>query len=130
MPRGTSTLKTLTPMTRASKPMKAVGARAKRTGQGKVPPTAADQAWMDRIACAGCIVCRLFFQAYRPAEVHHLLSGGRRMGHLYSIPLCVDHHRGGSKDGPFISRHPYKARFEDAYGAELDLLQAAQELLR
>lgn len=129
MPRSTSMIKATKPLARGSKPMQSVGQRGKRMRQGKVAPNALEQAWMDRVASAGCIVCWLFHRARRPAEVHHLLSGGRRMGHLYSIPLCVDHHRGGSKDGPFISRHPYKARFEAAYAPELELLDAARSLL-
>jgi len=42
----------------------------------------------------GCIVCREFYGAYRPADVSHLLSGGTRMGHDATIPECEYHHRG------------------------------------
>jgi hypothetical protein len=130
MSRGTSTLTTSKPMQRSTAPIKAVGARAKRTGQGKVAPTAAERAWMDSIASFGCIVCWLHHGIKTPAAVHHILSGGRRMGHLYTIPLCdPGHHQGGSDTGPFISRHPWKARFESAYGTEMDLLAAVRILI-
>lgn len=138
MARGTSTLRTTKPMNRgtaqlarASKPMAAVGARAKRTGQGKVAPTAAERAWMDQVATFGCIVCWLQYGVRKPCAVHHILAGGRRMGHLYTIGLCdPGHHQGGADTGPFISRHPWKARFEDAYGTELALLEELQTLLK
>lgn len=131
-----STLKTSKPMQRSDKPlaratapMKAVGARARRTGQGKVPPTAAEAAWMDAAQAFGCIVCWLHFQAKTPAEIHHLKQGDRRMGHLFSIGLCADHHRGGQKEGAFISRHPWKRRFEAAYGLEDDLLSSLRSAI-
>lgn len=40
----------------------------------------------------GCCVCR------RPAEIHHLIGNHKGMAlkseDEYTIPLCVDHHRG------------------------------------
>jgi hypothetical protein len=123
-------LKQRTPMKAASKPMAAVGARAKRTRQGKVAPNAEERAWLDFVGSCGCIVCRQQYGVTTPAEVHHLKEGGLRMGHLFSIPLCVPHHRGGAGTGPFISRHPWKPRFEAAYGMELKLLQDVQELYK
>lgn len=140
--RGTSTLKTTKPLVaksamargtstlaRPTTPMAAVGARGKRTRQGKVAPNSAEQAWMDAIAGFGCIVCLQQSGVATQAEVHHLKQGDRRMGHLFSIPLCYWHHRGGDKDGPYISRHPWKARFEAAYGSELTLLEELRVLL-
>lgn len=115
---------------RASKPMQAVGQRAKRTGQGKVAPTTAERAWMDQAAAFGCIVCWLQHGVRTPAAIHHILAGGRRMGHLFTIPLCdPGHHQGGASTGPFISRHPWKARFDAAYGTELELLDRLRLLL-
>ena len=73
----------------------------------------------------GCIACRASSGVFSPAEIHHILDGNRRLGHFHVLPLCVPHHRGGS-DGisaPFVSRHPYKKRFELAYGTEADLLE-------
>lgn len=122
MPRGDSVLKSKAPMQRASKPMKAVGARARRTGQGKVVPSAAERAWMGQVAAFGCVVCWRQHGARTPCAVHHILAGGRRMGHLFTIGLCdPGHHQGGDRVLK-ISRHPDKARFEQAYGTELELL--------
>lgn len=135
MARGTSTLKTTkplqskAPMQRASAPMKAVGERAKRMRQGKVAPTAEESAWMKKVAAFGCIVCWLHHGARTPGAVHHLIQGGRRMGHLYTINLCDPGHHQNSPTPAKISRHPNKARFEQAYGTEMELLAAMQELL-
>jgi len=74
----------------------------------------------------GCIVCLKIYGQYRDAEIHHLVD--KKRDHFRVLPLCMEHHRGGS-DGTknsFISRHPYKKRFEKAYGSELDLLDLVQ----
>lgn len=135
MARGTKPLKRsamkpgTTPMKRAAAPLKAVGARAKRMRQGKIAPNAEEQSWMDRAQAFGCIVCYLQHGARSAAEIHHMKSGDRRMGHLFSIGLCVPHHRGGADSGLFISRHPWLARFELAYGSEETLLRQLKNLI-
>ena len=63
----------------------------------KRTPTVPERAWMSKIAEYGCIACRLDGNGYRPAAVHHLLYGGRRIGHMHTIPLCdPGHHQGGA----------------------------------
>lgn len=97
---------------------------------GKRTPTAAERAWMDWITARGCVACRMDGNGFRPAAVHHILRGGRRIGHLYTLPLCdPGHHQGGQTLG-MTSRHPWKAQFEAIYGTEhflLALLQAEFE---
>ncbi len=87
---------------------------------------------LDRVQQLGCIVCRLEYKWYSPAEIHHIIDGNKRKGHFYVLPLCPSHHRGGSDGvgGQYVSRHPYKARFEDKYGQESDLLGHVQDRLR
>jgi hypothetical protein len=90
---------------------------------GKRAPTAQERAWMDAIVQFGCVACNLDKGPPRPAAVHHILRGGRRLGHLFTIPLCdPGHHQGGEALG-MISRHPWKARFEERYGTEESLRQ-------
>lgn len=114
-------------------------ARADQAGQahikpepcrpGKRAPTVEESRWMDAIVRYGCIACRLDGMAPRPTAVHHILRGGLRIGHLFTLPLCdtMDggHHQNGASIG-LVSRHPNKAAFEDRYGSEASLL----ELLR
>lgn len=58
-----------------------------------------------------------------------LLKSGRRMGHLFTIPLCPAHHRGQRNDEVCTSRHPYKSAFERRYGTEAELLAMTRELV-
>jgi hypothetical protein len=89
---------------------------------GKHKPTAIEAKWMASIVEYGCIACRLNGHLPRPTAVHHIVEGGRRLGHLFTVPLCdPGHHQHGAELG-LISRHPYKARFEAKYGAEFELL--------
>lgn len=87
---------------------------------GKRAPTVEEAKWMDDIVRFGCVAC--FVSKHQPpcphAEVHHLLRGGVRIGHLYTIPLGHYHHRGASPN----ARHPWRKRFEAAFGTELELL--------
>lgn len=91
--------------------------------------TNAEDEWMGRITQLGCIVCALRGHLGTPAAIHHILHAGRRISHLHTIPLCdPGHHQNG--DGVIkVSRHPTKARFEDEYGTEAELLEATKALV-
>ena len=91
--------------------------------------TKAEKAWMDDITRLGCIVCITTGKGPTPAEPHHLLSGGRRKGHLHTIPLCPIHHRSGRDDDEVTSRDQCQRRFEARYGTEESLLAKTRELL-
>jgi len=88
----------------------------------KVPPTAEERAWMGFVAQFGCVVCWLQKKVKTPCAVHHIVEGGRRVGHLMTIGLCdPGHHQGAEEGSGKISRHPWKKRFEAAYGTEYEL---------
>lgn len=91
--------------------------------------TRAEKDWFRAITELGCIVDRLQFGARVPPERHHLLRGGRRIGHMDSIPLCPAHHRSGRNDAACVSRHPWKRAFEKRYGTEQFLLETTRELV-
>lgn len=96
---------------------------------GKRPATVDEAERMDRVAAWGCVACRLDRVAPRPTAIHHLLRGGVRMGHRYTIGLCdPGHHQDGAPLG-ITSRHPWKARFEARYGSEIQLLALTDEAL-
>jgi len=100
-----------------------------KTKPGKCAPTMAEKAWMDSITELGCIACLIDGHPGTPGAVHHILSGGRRMGHMHTICLCQPgHHMDGAQAGK-VSRHPFKARFESQYGSESDLLDLTQQLV-
>lgn len=60
-------------------------------------PTKAEQARFDAMKEQGiCIACLLRGtqpQYAQHIEIHHLLSGNRRIGHMATVSLCGWHHR-------------------------------------
>lgn len=96
--------------------------KAVKARSGKRTPTKEEKRWMDAIVDHGCIACRLDGHEPRPTAVHHILRGGVRMGHLFSLPLCDPGHHQGGQPLSLISRHPDKAAFEERYGTEMELL--------
>lgn len=83
---------------------------------------------MAEVVELGCIVCTKVHGVTSPAEIHHIVGDGKR-SHFKVLPLCFHHHRGGKDEEP-ISRHPYKARFVEAYGTEQDLLNEVLQLIK
>ena len=104
-------------------------------------PTKAEQARFDRMKEQGvCIACLLRgAQKYaQHIEIHHLLSGNRRIGHMATVSLCPYHHRAvppwgwGDKEaleelGPSLAKgsKPFRAEF----GTDAELLKIQDELL-
>lgn len=112
----------------ASVQRKAPARKAKMKAK-KIRPTAAESTWMDAVAELGCIVCRKQHRGYVPCAVHHIVEGGRRLGHMFTIGLCDPGHHQNTPDPEQISRHPNKARFTAAYGSEYDLLEQTKMIL-
>lgn len=90
----------------------------------------ADAAYQRSVRDLGCIVCRLFRAVITPCEIHHRLSGGRRMGPRYVLGLCYLHHRSGRDDREVVSRDHNQKRFEARYGTEESLQAKADELIK
>ena len=104
--------------------------KADKAKPGKAAPTAEERAWLDWIVGYGCVACRIDGFGVVPPAVHHILRGGLRMGHLYSLPLCdPGHHQNGQARG-LVSRHPWKAQFEQRYGSESFLLEMLRSVYR
>ena len=81
-------------------------------------PTTDEQAWLDAVREAGCIVCANEFSVYTPGVPHHMDGTSKENAHFFSIGLCFNHHQEGSDCKAFTSRHPHKRRFEARYGPE------------
>ncbi|MGZ8317566.1 MAG: Ref family recombination enhancement nuclease [Telluria sp.] len=76
--------------------------------------SAAEKAYMARVAAFGCVLCRLVFGLFGvPAHVHHLKAGGGslRASHYDTMPLCPEHHIGSTGIHMLGQR-----RFEQMYG--------------
>lgn len=98
-----------------------------RTSTGK--PTQREQARFDMFPALGCICCLLRFGTTNLSyDVHHIISGGRRLGHWWSLPLCPQHHR-YKGTGPWTSIANGSKAFSRIHGTELDLWLKVQHIL-
>lgn len=91
--------------------------------------TAAERKRMRKLVEIGCIVCLTQSRGYVPPEIHHIVSGGRRIGHIYTIPLCTHHHKQCPANSGEVGRHQNKAEFEILYGSEAELLEQVNGIL-
>ena len=54
------------------------------------PPNKAEREWMGRVKNLPCCICN----HPPPSDCHHITDCGRRIGHLFTLPLCYEDHRG------------------------------------
>lgn len=64
-----------------------------KRGRSTGKPTKAEAERMDKIKRGPCVACHQRGIASWCPEIHHLLSGGRRIGHMATVGLCEWHHR-------------------------------------
>lgn len=92
-------------------------------------PTAEERRWMDRVAQIGCIAC-LQLGVHTPhVSIHHIDGRTKDGSHLKTIPLCYAHHQGGDARGNFVSVHPWKRRFEETFGTQMELLEMCRRMV-
>lgn len=84
----------------------------------------------DRLAALGCIACMKDGRFNDYVSIHHVDGRTKPGCHLLVLPLCAPHHQRDDTD-PLrrIAVHPWKARFEKRYGAQLDLVAECMKLL-
>lgn len=93
-------------------------------------PTKADVARFELLMKLGCICCRKAGSGYRTPEMHHILSGGRRISHQAVLPLCSDHHRfpsTGAVVGPSLADG--SRVFAAKWGTQMELLAEVNALI-
>ena len=101
-------------------------------------PTKAEQARFDRMKEMGqCVACyQIGIHGRGPIEIHHLLCGNKRIGHLATVSLCSYHHRSvidmpkaAAEEifGPSLANgsKPFRAKF----GSDAELLALQNALL-
>lgn len=59
--------------------------------------TVAEDRYLSRVAQLSCAVCFRLGWDGRCEEIHHILEGGRRIGHGAVLPLCREHHQGPTR---------------------------------
>ena len=91
--------------------------------------TKAEKQRMATISRTPCIVCFLYLDMDTPAEVHHLIDTGRRLGHNDTIPLCFPHHREGTECEQYVSVHPFNKEFHARYGSNSFLLEETNKII-
>lgn len=99
--------------------------------------TKADKRRFQLLQEVGCIPCRMRGLGHQYGDIHHLVDGGKRLGHQYTICLCKWHHVGyepGVPDkiaeqykGPSLARN--KKAFYNEFGTEMELLEAYNKAL-
>lgn len=89
--------------------------------------TAAEKAYQDKIAAVGCIAC-LHDGIYNPhVSLHHIAGRTAPGSHYKILPLCGFHHQQDDRSG-VIAVHPNRARFEQEYGRQTELLEEVRLL--
>lgn len=69
-----------------------------KRGRSTTTMTREERAWVTATKRNGCLCC--IARGYphdrdgHVVEAHHLLSGGIRRGHLFTVGLCLWHHKG------------------------------------
>ncbi len=96
--------------------------------KGKTP-TKAERELHDRLASLGCIACKKDGRHTEEVSVHHIDGRTKPGAHLKVLPLCAGHHQDGAGAPGLIAVHPWKARFEQRYGSQVELLAECMELL-
>lgn len=91
-------------------------------------PTRAEKLYWSRLAEeVGCIACRLGGVANHYVSIHHCNGRTKPSCHMEVLPLCYEHHQSGLAYIPSI--HPWKRKFEAAFGTQEELMQKCRELL-
>ena len=83
-------------------------------------PNAEESKRMGRIKELPCIVCR----HAAPSDCHHITDCGRRLGHMFTLPLCYDCHRG---DNGFSGKN--RSAWDKSLSNQLELLKKVNRQL-
>lgn len=95
-----------------------------------------------KLKAFGCVAC--YLDGYEKIEgdsepdVHHFLSGNKRIGHEATAPLCFWHHKGETYDGVpeawFLANvgpswHKHRRAFRQRYGSDSEVIALVNELI-
>ena len=83
--------------------------------------------WSRLASEVGCIACRVEGRRNDFISIHHVNGRVKPGAHMQVLPLCFEHHQGGTQDKPSV--HPWKARFEADYGSQISLMEMCDRIL-
>ncbi len=102
-------------------------------------PRIADIERFAKLRAIGCVVSKIYFNRWEPAEIHHLVEGRKRLGHQFTIPLSPWFHRGIPPLGDMRPSEATKALgpslalskrdFVERFATERDLLEETNKLI-
>jgi hypothetical protein len=92
-------------------------------------PTKTDKQLWDALAQLGCIACRKHGIHNPHVSIHHIDGRTKPGAHKRVLPLCAGHHQDGTGGHWMTAVHPWKARFENIYGKQADLLAECMDLI-
>ena len=93
-------------------------------------PTKEEKRLWDKIASFGCIACLQDGIVNTHVSIHHIDGRTKPGSHKKVLALCAQHHQHDDTDPEKrIGVHPFKARFENKYGSQYDLLSETMELI-
>lgn len=102
-------------------------------------PTQYEQERIEALKRLGCVACAVLgVPNVNQLELHHILSGGTRMGHWFTIFLCRGHHQGHWSDLQLewltpeqrVAVSDGRKLFVAVYGTERELWERCQERLK
>ena len=93
-------------------------------------PTKAEKALWSRMSALGCIACAQDGIKNTHVSIHHIDGRTKPGAHKKVLPLCAPHHQQDDTD-PIqrVAVHPNKARFEQQYGTQIELLHQVMLLI-
>lgn len=114
-----------------------------RRGRSTGNQTRQEAAWIADVKRSGCLCCAIKGYHWDDdgplVEAHHLLSGGIRRGHLFTVGLCQWHHRGvKAVDGWSLPMHRRllgaslaegSVRFREEFGDDESLYSLQQSIV-
>jgi hypothetical protein len=101
--------------------------------------TRADRSRICEIKEGRCVACWVLGRTTIGCDAHHMLSGGRRIGHEATVALCAWHHRAVPDPGETAPRMALlygpsliqgSKPFRAAYGTDAQLLEIQEQMLR
>lgn len=102
-------------------------------------PTRYEAERIEALQKLGCVACAVLgVPNINHLELHHILDGGIRMGHWFTIFLCRGHHQGDwscEQLGWIAPKQRFaisdgRKRFNRVYGSERQLWERCQEKLK
>jgi hypothetical protein len=96
--------------------------------KGRNPTAEQKMFWDCLVQAVGCVACRKDGVGNDYVAIHHIDGRTKPKAHWQVLPLCALHHQDQGIPGA-IPIHPFKARFEERYGRQMDLLSWCVELL-